>query len=291
MLNAHEQIINHGESDFIFGYIRKRPEADDWVCDLDLLRQDRIFQAAQNLSILSSSDGRQIALHFVDQLQKRAPNCYLCLVLHGNADKVAALFPDCRVIHLVRDPRDVANSCIGMGWAGNTYFGIDLWSETESNWESARKFFKESNILELKFEDLIARPQANLQRVCSFLNVSFSPAMLNYSASSTYAPPDPMAIEQWRRELDPRAIALVEVKTRALLLDRGYKLSGYPLRPPGHLEKSTLAWNNKLYKWKFAYRRYGLVTFVMEKLTRKVAKSLHPMFVNRMTKVERRHLK
>jgi hypothetical protein len=289
MLNAHEQIINPGESDFIFHYIRKSPEADDWVCDVDELRLDRIFQA-QNLRILSSNDGRQIALDFVDQLQKRAPN-YLCLVVHRNLDKVATLFADCKVIHLVRDPRDVANSCIGMGWAGNTYFGIDMWRETESNWESARKLFKENNILELKFEDLIARPHANLQRVCSFLDISFSPTMLNYSTNSTYAPPDPMAIEQWRRKLDPRAIALVEVKTRALLLDRGYKLSGYPLKPPGPLEKFKLAWNNKVYKWKFAYHRYGPVTFVMEKLTRKLAKPLHPMFVRRMREIERLHLK
>jgi hypothetical protein len=145
--------------------------------------------------------------------------------------------------------------------------------------------------LTLKFEDLIAHPQEQLQRVCSFLGISFSPRMLGYSTSSTYAPPDPAAIERWRRKLDPRSIALVELKTCALLLERGYKLSGYPLNPPGLFERAKLACGNKIYKWKFAWRRYGYFNFVMEKLTRKLLKSFHPAFGRRMKKIDKLHLK
>ncbi len=288
MLDAHEEITNPGESDFIFDHIRKNPATGDWACDFYGLRHDRVFQD-QNLRILSSDDGRQIALDFVDQLQKRASN-YLCLVVHRNADKLAELFADCKIIHLFRDPRDVANSCIRMGWAGNTYFGIDFWRDTESKWNSAKKLFSRDNILELKYEELIARPQEQLQRVCSFIGIPFSPTMLRYPERSTYAPPDRRAIERWRRKHDPRSIALVEVKTRTLLLERGYTLSGYPLNPPGLFEKAKLEWGNKASIWKIRSSFYGSFNSIMEILTRKLVRPLHPAFVKRMNEIQRLHL-
>lgn len=289
MLDAHPNITNPGESDFIFDHLREDPRTDDWICDLERLQLDRVFQR-HNLRAPSSACGRQLVLDVVEQLQKRAPK-YLCLVVHGHADKVARVFRDCKIIHLVRDPRDVAYSCIGMGWAGNTYFGVDLWRETEKNWDLAKHLFRKTNILELRFKKLIEHPRAELQRVCSFLDIPFSKSMLNYSNNSNYGPPNPGAIEQWRRNRDRRAIALVEVKVRDLLLDRGYELSGYPLDPPGPLERLRLAWENKAYKWEFGCRRYGPVNFFVEKLTRRLAKPFHPFFFNRMADIDQLHLK
>jgi hypothetical protein len=125
MLDAHEEITNPGETDFIFDYVQRGPAPNDWAYDLDQLRQDRTFQS-YNLASLRSENGIDIARNFVAQLSSRGQG-FLCLNIHGNADKVAGLFPGSKVIHIIRDPRDVANSCIGMGWAGNTYFGVAQW--------------------------------------------------------------------------------------------------------------------------------------------------------------------
>ena len=289
MLDAHEDIANPGESDFIFDYLIRGASSNHCVYDLDGLRQDRIFQS-QNLKILKSEDGREIAQDLVEQLEARAPDTYLCLAIHGNVDKALAIFSGCRIIHIVRDPRDVANSCIGMGWAGNTYFGVDQWLETERNWEVSSSLLDKHQAIELHFEDLILQPRAQLERVCKFVGVPFSPAMLSYSTKTTYAPPDPSAVEQWRTKLTPRDVALVEMKVGSLLSQRNYKMSGYPIDPIGSIEKMSLLWTNKIYKWRFACRRYGLANFALEKVTR-LSKPLHAIMVRRISEIDKLYLK
>lgn len=289
MLNAHERISNPGESDFIFDYLTRRPNSNDWICDIDGLRQSRIFQS-QNLSILRSEDGKEIALNLIAQLNERARG-QLCLAVHGNADKVAAIFPDCKIIHLIRDPRDVASSCVNMGWAGNTYYGVDSWLKTESNWESFASLFDKNNVMELHFEDLILNTRRELDRVCQFIGVPFSPEMLNYPAYSTYEAPHPSAIQQWKTKLRPREVALVEIKVKSLLLRRNYQLSGYPLDHLGLLERIYLFLANKTYTWRFACRRYGIFNFAMEKITRRLMRPLHPLFVRKMNEITKQYLK
>jgi hypothetical protein len=50
-----------------------------------------------------------------------------------------------------------------------------------------------------------------------------------------------------------------------------------------------LLWNDKKYKWAFGRRRYGFVNFVMEKLTRRFAKPLHPIFLRRIHEIADRY--
>ena len=289
MLNAHDGITNLGESDFLFDYLKRQSGSYDWMYDVASLRQNRVFQS-QNLNILKSEDGKQIAHDLVAQLTQRARG-QLCLAIHRNADKVANLFPGCKIVHLIRDPRDVARSCINMGWAGNTYYGVDPWLETEMNWDASLPLFEKKNVLEVHFEKLISNPQLELGRVCQFLAVPFTPEMLNYPAHSTYETPHPSAAQQWKSKLKPRDVVLVEIKARSLLLERGYQLSGYPLDRPGLLERAYLFYQNKTYKWMFGCRRYGIFNFAMEKITRRLIKPLHPVFVHRMNQIAKQHLK
>jgi sulfotransferase family protein len=288
MLRSHEQINAPGETDFVFDFLARNPKTGGWTCDLDNLRLDRRFQS-QNLRILNSEDGKEIVQDLVVQLSERAQG-QLCLCIHRHADRAAALFPHYKVIHIVRDPRDVASSCIGMGWAGNTYFGINPWIETETNWDLFKSRFDANNIFELRFEDLIVDPKAQLMRVCHFLELPFSPAMLSYSRHSTYAPPDPSAAQRWKTTLAPRSVALVEVRAEALLLKRGYALSGNSLDPPRLGEKLALICGNKFYKWKFGMQYYGTITFFLEKITSKFVKPLSHLFRQKMNEIERQKL-
>ncbi len=288
MLRSHEQIDAPGETDFIFDYLSRSPATNEWHCDIDALRLDRRFRS-RNLKLLNSTDGREIALDLVAQLDERSQGS-LCLCIHRHADRAAAIFPNCKVIHLVRDPRDVASSCIGMGWAGNTYFGVDQWIETETNWDSSVSQFDANNILELRFEDLILDPQSQLLRVCDFLGLPFTAGMLNYSRHSTYAPPDASAVQRWREKLSPRDIALIELKAKTLLVQRGYELSGHPLDAPRLQEKLALSCSNKIHKWKFGIEYYGATTFLLAKITSRFIKPLAYIYQQKMNEIEERKL-
>jgi hypothetical protein len=206
-------------------------------------------------------------------------------------EKIAKLFGGSKLIHLIRDPRDVAKSCIDMGWAGNTYFGADSWIRTERDWDAFSSRFDSDKILAIKYEDFISNPRSTLEAVCSFLGTRYSDTMLSYSNSSTYSGPDASLIEAWRRKLTAREIALIEVKTEPLLSDRGYEPSGYPLKSPGRIETFLLSWQDRFYRWRFMCRRYGLFDVAAERFTRRMFPYFRKNVVDRMNATTRRYLK
>jgi hypothetical protein len=290
MLDSHEDIANPGEVDFIFDYLHRDAESENWSCDIDKLLIDRIFQSYR-LDIPKEQNGKDLARDFVGQFLCRTHKRFITLNIHRNLDKVAAIYSDAKVIHIIRDPRDVARSCIGMGWAGNTYFGVDLWLQAENDWDYSVARFDKNNVLEFHYENLILNTDEQLTNICTFIGVPFSRKMLSYPNHSTYESPDSSAVQQWKRRLNARDVALVEIKTKPLLLARNYELSGHPLYPPKFLESLFLICTNKIYKWHFACRRYGYFTFLMEKITRKFIRSRHHIFAQRINEISDRYAK
>ncbi len=288
MLNAHPDVSNPGEANFIFDHMKGTPELDNWAYNFEDLRSDLGFVDFK-MTIAQGRDGADLARDFVAQFRGDSSRVF-ALNVHRNLEKIAALFPGAKLIHIVRDPRDVARSCIGMGWAGNTYFGVDQWIETERNWDAYSWKFNGRNILQVKYEELIRDPRVTLEGVCTFLGVKFTDQMMSYPNSSTYASPDASLVEAWKTKLTVREVALIEMKLGSLLGGGGYELSGYPLDPPGRAEKFLLRWQNRFYKWNVASQRYGLLNVVMERITRKTSPSIHGKLVRRMSVVTRRYL-
>jgi hypothetical protein len=289
MLDSHDRISNPGEVDFIFDYIPKDIDPTVSIYDFDSLRIDRTF-LSYGLVVPLLSNSKEVALNFVKQFSSQTDRI-LTLNIHRNLDKVIAIFPDAKFIHIVRDPRDVAKSYIRMGWAGNTYYGVDNWIQTEANWDTCKERLINSRLLELKYEALVTAPRENLEEVCGFIGVEFSSNMLNYPSRTTYGAPDPKSIIQWKKSLNTREISLVEIKSIALLLARKYELSGYPLVFPGLFERIQLALTNKLYRLRFAFERYGVFNVIMERITKRFMKSRHRVFVDKIDKITKMHLK
>ena len=135
--------------------------------------------------------------------------------VHRNFDRLRFLWPAARYIHLVRDPRDVARSVVQKGWAGNVYQGSEFWLEAERCWDSLVRHLGDGQAIEVRYEELVTRPEQMLSAVCGFIGVAYSPEMLGYTADAPqYPPPDPGLAAQWRTKLDPRDVALVEVPDR-----------------------------------------------------------------------------
>jgi hypothetical protein len=268
MLNAHPGISNPGEVDFLFDCLAPDPShPTGWRYDLDRLRAHRVF-GVRELDISSGNDGLDLLEEMLAQLRARGAGV-ATLNLHRHADRIAAVFPHARVIHLLRDPRDVARSCVGMGWAGISYYGLDPWLRTETAWEAARRAggLPEDRVLELRFEALMGDLEGELRRVCAFLGVPFEPAMLDYHRDTTYDPPDPRLTEQWRRRATPREVALLEGRCGPLLAARGYEAAGAP-RHPGALEARLLGMRNVTGRWRASMRRYGLPLLVTARLAK-----------------------
>jgi hypothetical protein len=263
ILDSHPKVVNPGEFDFLFDLVSDDGELPDVNKYTEWLSTHRIF-LSHHLTIDPDHGYYDLVRSFVHQ--KTQSNCIAALSVQRGHHKIPFFFPEAKYVHLLRDPRDVALSTISMGWAGNVFFGVDRWIETETSWDRLALKVEKSRILEIKYEDLVSKPQDTLRAVCNFLNIDFDEAMLNYFRRSTYGPVHANSVGKWTETVKPNELAMLEHKVSALLLDRGYDLSGVQLRRPSRRALAVLWARNKVSLWGFRGRRYGIAIFVSEKI-------------------------
>jgi len=289
ILDHHPKIKNPGEFDFLFDQMSDEGTFPTMEAYQEWLSVHRIFQS-KLLSIDSSLGYAELIDSFIAQMTQE--NSVLALNIHRHFDLILYLFPNAKFIHLIRDPRDVARSSMGMGWAGNVYYGVDHWVDTEKSWKRLQKKIAPEQFLELRFEELILSPEIVLQGVCEFIGVPYFDSMLNYADNSTYSKPDPSLVYQWKKKLSKREIQYVELKAHDLMETLGYALSEYPLATIGLFEKIELKISNKLFRLKFSIKRYGLMLVLTRRLSRLLKlKSMNKLVTLKMNEIDKLYLK
>jgi len=289
MLDSHPNISNPGEFDFLFDAIGKNGVLPDTLVYKDYLSRNRIFNA-KKLSIDSSLSYQNLINSFIEQLSINKE--FLALNIHRNFDRAGTMFPKAKFIHLLRDPRDVARSSIGMNWAGNVYYGVNHWIDTEESWDKLRTILDEEQYLEVRFEDLISNTKRALESVCQFIGVEFTDNMFDYQHTSTYSKPDIALINQWQRKLSQQELQNVESKVSAMMKDRNYPLSGHPIKMPSFFERIMLSIQNKFYKASQGIKRYGFILYASYRLSERAGiKSLHNSLLLKVSEIDKRHLR
>lgn len=93
---------------------------------------------------------------------------------------IGQVLPEAHFIHMIRDGRDVALSMRDL-WFGP---GPDLDAQAREwiSWIAAAREQAKSceRYLEVRYEDLLADPARVLRRVCAFVDLRYTPAMLRY---------------------------------------------------------------------------------------------------------------
>lgn len=272
ILQAHPGLANPGEVDFLFDHLHSDPSSKDgWRYDIAALRKDRIFHNF-DLDLPEGCDGLALLQHMIVTLGGQGADV-LTLNVHRHAGKIAQALPEARFIHLLRDPRDVALSSIGMGWTGNSYYGVAHWIRTEAGWDRAE--ISPERVLTVRFETLMAEVEPELSRICAFLGVAYDADMLEYHHGTNFGPPDPKIAFGWKRKTTAREVALIEGRVGPLLAARGYEPHGQP-GYPGLLERLSLAVGNRWNRWRFNARRYGTGLFLVTHVARLLGlESLH----------------
>ncbi|HET7203586.1 MAG TPA: sulfotransferase [Steroidobacteraceae bacterium] len=151
---------------------------------------------------------------------------------------LSAIFPAARYVHLVRDGREVTQSLSTVEW----WDGHTVWwdgrtpVEMERSGESrlaicARNWVREleelraqlqavpaGHLLELRFEELLREPIAQLERVVRFLGLEFTPQYRAAIASLQLRP----VRARWGSEWDDRQLECVLREARPMLRQLGY---------------------------------------------------------------------
>jgi hypothetical protein len=269
MLDHHPELAVCSEFEYVVDGLEHGqvfPDVDEYC---DQLEKNWIFQD-HNLTIDRTLPYEALVDSFLEQVQTRSQAQQVLAVVHRNFDQLLRLWPNARYIHIVRDPRDVARSVVGMGWAGNVWYGVERWLQVEEMWNRMKAQLPGDRYFEISLEELVQQPALTLQAVCRFIGVGYSAAMLDYPKYTTYAEPDPSLIYQWQRKLTAKQIALVESRTGDLLQARGYSPSAPSPSPPSILEKLWLKLDNKLGQFIYRIRMLGVWLFISDFLSRKL---------------------
>lgn len=139
-------------------------------------------------------------------------------------DVIRRIFPSAKIVHLVRDGRDVVLSQRSIEWMSGNLPKLVLdwqWKTTIAHKVGA---VLGEDFLEVRYEDLVRRPEEILRQICSFIGEAYDPTMLNYSVNATdvvpsgslkwhrnsVKPPDPTQLEKWKTKLSKSERILFE---------------------------------------------------------------------------------
>ena len=87
-------------------------------------------------------------------------------------------YPEAKFIHLVRDPRAVANSAIPRAWGPNSPKQFtNWWKEHIAEGLKTEQHFKEKCIRVI-YEDLLSNPDLSIKRICDFIGIEFHSNLL-----------------------------------------------------------------------------------------------------------------
>ena len=174
MLNEHSQLSCTGEHDYLFDYLRW--DGQRWRYDLDALAVDRIF-LSQELELPDENIVDTALPQLLVQISQKGGSAISILMLHRNIDKAIAFMPAAFVVHLLRDPRDVARSHVSMGWSGNPYCAVEQWIETEEQWNLVSKELA-TEPFALRYDKLAADAQGQLSQVCGSIGAALQQAVI-----------------------------------------------------------------------------------------------------------------
>ncbi len=268
MLDHHPEVAFEKEFDFVVtelsesGQPPAMPRYRDWIQTV----------RGADYTIDGGLGYEELVNDFLRQKQAASGGKhYVGATIHRRFELLRFLWPDARYIHLIRDPRDVARSVLQKGWAGNLYQASEFWSNAERSWDALSPHLTPDGFVEARYEDLVARPEAELARICRFIGVDYSPTMLDYTSDARqYPPPDPTLALQWRRKLSPREIALVEHRNGPLMASRGYPPSGHPVAAVGRLRHHLLLTGARARRLRIRMGMYGPSLVTVDVLGRRL---------------------
>jgi hypothetical protein len=198
---------------------------------------ERIFQSKRTLRDILTIILEEYAL---SEGKKRFGAKYP--VHFSKSDILFDWWPDCKVIHLVRDPRAICASKVNDDatrlrkkkyrfFGPLIHFGTQLFFVIEYIW-SCRFYVKykgKKNYYKVRFEDLVTNPTYYLKELCNFCELEYDPSMMYpFGKPSSYDQRlrwgfDKTAAFRWKKTQTDFETKWITFLTRSSMKKLGYK--------------------------------------------------------------------
>lgn len=160
----------------------------------------------------------------VERILERTP-------LHtANLDLISDVYPDARVVHIIRDGRDVARSLAAVRWGpGSAVAGAEEWVRSVRQGRRDMKHY-----YEVRYETLLANPRAEITKLFDALELPADDAQVDAALREAAVPVNhdltmpAVAAEKWRAGLSASDLADVEAVAGDLLVELGFELAADP---------------------------------------------------------------
>lgn len=144
----------------------------------------------------------------------------------GHIEPLVKLFPDVKIIHIVRDGRDTALSFKGLKWGPkDSYVAANYWRKRVVLGSFSRKYCKE-NFLEFRYEDLMEAPEEIFCRIINFLGIEGVAAEKKILQFRDKIVPMIMSsnIFKWEKKMSKQDIRIFEITAGEILELYGYEI-------------------------------------------------------------------
>ncbi len=165
--------------------------------------------------------------------------------------EIVHLFPDARIVHILRDPRDSISSRIRYPFSSpSVIFNTLLWKiEMIHAFDfAAAEGRGAERYMEVRYEDLVREPERLLRRICDFIGVDFRTAMLDghrradrvvrgeHWKAGIAEPVNRRSVGAWRQRLTSAEVGLIEAVGGRYVEQSGYERLSTVGRPRIALE-------------------------------------------------------
>jgi hypothetical protein len=160
---------------------------------------------------------RQVLTDALEKIaSKHTQNIWIEKTPHyvNDLDLIFKVFPDARIIWMLRDGRDVANSVFKKSWgANNCLYAAKDWVHSNCNSGS----LNDHRVLRVKYEDLLTTPNEGLTEIFNFLEFSCD------NVEELAARINPAKMYQWKKKMNKRQHRIFESVAFDCLTKFGYQ--------------------------------------------------------------------
>ncbi len=176
-------------------YVQRKGYLEKWNNGKYLDEAKKIVTLASACSLTKSNLYKEFLFYETKKNAKKFP-CEQTPRYVFYINDILNLYPNAKIINLIRDPRDVLLSQ-KRKWKRRFFLGaksfpikeaVRMWANyhpltTSKLWNSsivaAKKYSNHKRVLLLRYEDLIENPETQIARICDFLKILFNPEMID----------------------------------------------------------------------------------------------------------------
>jgi hypothetical protein len=173
---------------------------------------------------------------------------------------IASMLPEARFVHVIRDGRDSALSYRDHDYGPRTLEAAAFrWASRVRRGRRAGLALGPERYVELRYEELLAEPEAALRPVCDLFELSWDDRMLHHHeradelVAATKDPerfqnlrqPITAGLRDWRRDMTPAELEVFDAIAGDTLADLGYERTGHRGRRSRAVSGPWVRWQQR----------------------------------------------